>query len=204
MKSIIPFILLLFILLACQKERTIGIQPLGDFDAALTDTIAKTIEDVYGFNVIVMEDKPIPQSTFVNIKTPRYRADSLIRILKEEKPDSISHILGLIEKDISTTKKDKNGAIKEPVDKYTDWGIFGLGYRPGVSCIVSSYRITAENESLFIERLQKIVMHELGHNLGLKHCTHNETCVMRDAAETIKTVDNVELKLCERCLNIIN
>lgn len=43
----------------------------------------------------------------------------------------------------------------------------------------------------YIERIKKICIHELGHNLGLKHCEFHEKCVMRDAAETIKTIDYV-------------
>ena len=50
-----------------------------------------------------------------------------------------------------------------------------------------------------MERLKKVCMHEIGHNLGLPHCEQSTTCVMRDAAEKIATVDNVELKLCEHC-----
>ena len=66
--------------------------------------------------------------------------DQLIKILKETKPDSLDFIIGLIDKDISTTKKDSKGHPLEPISKYQDWGVFGLGYRPGVSCIVSTYR----------------------------------------------------------------
>lgn len=49
-----------------------------------------------------------------------------------------------------------------------------------------------------MERLKKVTMHELGHNLGLPHCP-NKHCFMQDAAETIKTIDGVELNLCEEC-----
>ena len=46
-------------------------------------------------------------------------------------------------------------------------------------------------------------MHELGHNLGLKHCDKDAKCLMRNAAETVKTVDQVDLKLCTYCLSKI-
>ena len=54
------------------------------------------------------------------------------------------------------------------------------------------------NKNKFVERLKKVTMHELGHNLGLPHCPNNH-CFMQDAAETIKTIDGVELNLCEEC-----
>ena len=54
-----------------------------------------------------------------------------------------------------------------------------------------------------IERFKKICIHELGHNLGLHHCENYDKCVMRDAAETIKTIDHVDLMLCDKCKNKI-
>ncbi|WP_291727609.1 matrixin family metalloprotease [Bernardetia sp.] len=186
------------------KTKTIGIQGFGNVDKYLTDTIKQTILDVYDFDeVIILKNKPLPKSAFINIKSPRYRADSILKVLKREIPDSIDYIIGVTNKDISTTKRDRDGNILKPENKYTDWGIFGLGYRPGVSCVVSTYRIKSAGRKKFITRLKKICMHEIGHNLGLKHCTHDNKCVMRDAAETIKTVDNVDLKLYSYCSSLV-
>ena len=145
----------------------------------------------------MLESKAIPKSTFINVKSPRYRAHKILKLLRNEKPDSIHHILGLTNKDISTTKKDALGNTRKPEKKYKDWGVFGLGYCPGGSCIVSTYRFK-NNTLKFVDRFKKICVHEIGHNLGLKHCP-NESCVMRDAAESIKTIDLVELNLCDAC-----
>lgn len=186
------------------SNSSIGIQVFGNFSPSLIDTIERTIFDVYGFEATVLTPRELPKSAFVNIKSPRYRADSIIRILKEDIPDSIDHVLGLIDKDISTTKRDKFGNIKKPESKYTDWGIFGLGYRPGPSCIVSIYRLRHKDREKFMSRFKKVSIHELGHNLGLKHCDSDENCVMRDAAETIKTIDHVDLSLCTSCKEKIN
>lgn len=199
MKTLSSFALL-FLLFSCsqQNEKHIGLQPYGDFSQNYTDTISKTISTLYGFKVTILPAQKIPQSTFINVKSPRYRADKIIKILKKEKPDTLAYIMGLLEKDISTTKKDKNGKIKKPLSKYEDWGIFGLGYRPGVSSVVSCFRFKNSEKRKFIDRLKKICCHELGHNLGLKHCP-DKNCLMTDAAESIKTIDNVDLALCEKC-----
>ncbi|MFZ6014024.1 MAG: matrixin family metalloprotease [Bacteroidota bacterium] len=50
----------------------------------------------------------------------------------------------------------------------------------------------------FLSRLKKVALHEIGHNIGLDHCSSTE-CFMRDAAETITTVDRVGCSLCEIC-----
>ncbi|MBD81558.1 MAG: hypothetical protein CL840_21750 [Crocinitomicaceae bacterium] len=197
---------LCFCLLSCNQIQVnkIAIQPYGNFNSAIVDTVKSTLEQVYGVEVVVLAPSDLPQSAFINIKSPRYRADSLIQILRREKPDSVDCVIGLTNLDISTTKTDQWGNIKEPESKYGDWGVFGLGYRPGASCVVSTHRIQNSDYKLFISRFKKICMHEIGHNLGLKHCTDGKTCVMRDAAEKISTVDGVELELCETCWARIN
>lgn len=198
---ILLLILCASVVLHCEPTKSslnIGIQPYQGMDASLTDTIKNTLEEVYGAKVYVYPPVAMPQEAFVNIKSPRYRADILIKMLKENKPDSIRYVLGLTSKDISCTKTDASGKIKEPEYKYKDWGIFGLGYMPGPSCIVSTYRLKHENKQVFITRLKKVCVHELGHNFGLEHCT-TPRCVMQDAAETIKTIDNVDLELCDKC-----
>jgi archaemetzincin len=43
-----------------------------------------------------------------------------------------------------------------------------------------------------------VAIHEIGHNLGLKHCS-TPKCVMQDAVETIKTVDVAGVELCNSC-----
>jgi len=181
-----------------EKIVKIGIQPFNNFDEALSDSVKSVIKEIYGFEVIILESTDLPEDAYTNIKSPRYRADSLLRYLRKIKPDSIDHILGLTEKDVSVTKTDIEGNIKKPEYKYKDWGVFGLAFRPGTSCIVSTFRIRSV-QSKFIERFKKICIHELGHNLGLKHCSSNDSCVMRDAAETIKTIDFVALNLCSTC-----
>jgi archaemetzincin len=88
--------------------------------------------------------------------------------------------------------------IKKPESKYRDWGVFGLGSCPGKSCVVSTFRVKTTNKKLASERMQKIAIHEVGHNLGLKHCP-DKSCVMTDAVERVATIDNALKQLCHQC-----
>jgi archaemetzincin len=190
----------LFLLGSCSlgKKKTIGIQPYDNFSPQLLDTISKALELTYQMPVIILENKKIPESAFTNVKSPRYRADTLLKVLKSERPEQIDIVVGMTHHDISFTKSDSKGNIKKPVETYKDWGIMGLANRPGVSAVVSTKRLMVKSESLVINRLKKVTIHEVGHTLGLAHCD-TPTCVMRDAAETVKTVDLVMMELCEKC-----
>jgi archaemetzincin len=195
------FYCLLLLLHACsgiEKESlVIGIQPYGQIDDRQVQAVADHIRMAFSAEVVVMEPRDLPIRAFIQVKSPRYRADLLLCDLKRIKPDSIEFLLGLTSSDMSTTKRNSDGTIKEPASKYADWGVFGLGYRPGPTCVVSTFRLKSD-PAKFKDRLFKVCTHELGHNLGLKHCD-SEGCVMQDAAETIKTIDRVDWEFCLTC-----
>ncbi len=183
-----------------RDKNKIIVQEFTGLEPGLADTLRNCIQDFYPLEIIESEEIEIPENAFVNIKSPRYRADTLLKFLKRIRHDDVYYIIGLTSADISTTKRDAIGRVKKPESRYQDWGVFGLGYRPGPSCIVSTFRIKHSNHKVFISRFKKICIHEIGHNMGLKHCP-NEECVMRDAAESIKTIDYVKLDLCDDCKN---
>ncbi len=198
MKNGILFIVTILMFSCSNEPRQIGIQPFGEIDQKVIDSISKILKITYKTKVVVLNKRALPKEAFVNLKTPRYRADSLLIHLSKNKPDSIDFVLGITSKDISTTKRDNNGNIKKPKSKYLDWGIFGLGYKPGSSCIISTYRLQSVTTNIYLSRIQKIAIHELGHNMGLNHC-ETEGCVMQDAVESVKTIDLEGYELCKKC-----
>jgi archaemetzincin len=196
------FIFLLFLLVSCQhtidKNTLVGIQPYEGFPKDKTDTIAKILATFYDLQTVVLEEIAHPKEAFTALKSPRYRADSLIKIQKQTKATSFDYILGLTSQDISVTKKGSDGKVKAPASKYADWGIMGLAYCPGNSCIVSTFRIKHPDKEKHFSRLKKVAVHEFGHNLGLPHCP-DKACVMTDAVESVATIDNAQLALCKGC-----
>jgi archaemetzincin len=195
--------MLLFMTSCSQKESitknhetVVGILPFENFPKEKLPAISEAIQQEYGYHVVVLESTPIPQRFFINLKLPRYRADSIIQYVRKIKPDSVDLILSLTTRDISMTKRNRDGSIKEPKSKYADWGVFGLGYLPGESSVVSTFRI--DKSATFDTRLRKISLHEVGHNLGLPHCP-DPSCFMVDAAESISTIDKAGEHLCAAC-----
>jgi len=201
MKYFLWLSLVLFI--SCQKtldkKTVVGIQAYDGFSKSKIKEVAKIIDSFYNVRTVILPEKELYATAFVNIKSPRYRADSIIHIQNRNLPDSLDFIIGLTDKDISTTKTSK-GKMLQPASKYKDWGIMGLGFCPGQSCVVSTFRLKHKNQKLHLERIKKVAIHEFGHNLGLPHCK-NKHCVMTDAVENIATIDKESLSLCEDCSN---
>lgn len=146
-----------------KDEKVIVVQPFADISPAKETLIYASIKKVNP-NTFLRKNLPLPLMAFYPARD-RYRADSLIRYLRRfGSADTI--VIGLTSKDISTTK----GQIP-------DWGIMGLAYCPGASCVVSTYRLSSKDGD---NQFYKVAFHELGHTQGLPHCK-DTTCFMRDA-----------------------
>ena len=152
-----------------KESVSIIIQPFEGFPASTANFVAEQLKEIYSGEIIINNSIPLPKKALNQLKT-RYRADSLIRYLGTFAENG-QLIIGLTHKDISTKKGG-----------YSDWGVMGLGFCPGKSCIASTYRLKGKNR---LEKLFKVAIHELGHTQGLaqtktKHC-QEKNCLMRDA-----------------------
>lgn len=76
-------------LFSCQSNETekltVGIQPYGIFPEDKTDTIAKTIAEFYQIKTVILPAKELYKEAFIEVKTPRYRADKMINLRKRIK-----------------------------------------------------------------------------------------------------------------------
>jgi archaemetzincin len=166
----------------------LALQPFDGFDLELIPELVRTIEQLYAVQVEVLAPQDLPGTAYYPPRS-RYRADRLLDGLAAECPERFAKIVGLSARDISTTK-----------GRTQDWGIFGLADLGGRACVVSTWRLGRGKveESRFLERLHKVVRHEVGHTLGLDHCVARH-CLMQDAGGAIETVDRQRNDLCDSC-----
>ena len=171
------------------RKTKVAIQPFESFPQDITKEVQMAIDSMYDIESTVLSPIDLPKHAYYSPRN-RYRADSLIRHLKRIKTSDYDKILGLTNSDISTTKGD-----------YKDFGIMGLGFRPGSSCVGSIYRVQrgAKSRKQIIARFRKVTVHELGHNFGLKHCTFDPKCLMQSAKGKATTIDKADEILCENC-----
>jgi len=179
-----------FLTLSCSEKKevkkeiekppvTILIQPFKDIKPGTVEKVTEGIKKVYP-NVKVLNAIDFPENTYYKERN-RYRADSIIKFLNGRTKDGFVTI-GLTSKDISATR-----------GKIRDFGIMGLGYRPGRACVASEYRLSRKNTD---EQFYKVAIHELGHTQGLPHCPE-KMCFMRDAEG--KNPTDEETDFCRKC-----
>ncbi len=169
------------------KPKVVYIQPLGSIDSVNLRLIKSSVESFYHITCLIKPVIGLSPDILADSKT-RYEASRIL-----SKYNSKQNLLILTERDIACQNLARH--VKE-------WGVFGLGYEPGTTCVISTFRLKRNAaEQLFHQRLIKVCLHEIGHNLGLKHCTSGDKrCMMNDANGTIKVVDEEQACfLCEQC-----
>ena len=81
--------------------------------------------------------------------------------------------------------------------------VYGEAQLAGIAAVVSTHRLSNQfyglprDEALTLHRLEKEVIHELGHTFGLFHCRQFE-CVMRSSTY-VEEIDLKRSSLCGNC-----
>lgn len=194
----------LLVLFSCTKKSTdveqnyspnkkyhVAIKPYHNIPDELVILVSKEMEEFYHLKTVILPRGEMPDSCKKPYKY-RYNANKILDYLKFVKPTDVPFILALTSEGIATKK--------EP---YDEWGILGLGTRPGPVCVVSTANMGIYEPQLK-DRLIKVSLHEMGHNFGLSHCEYGDSrCLMRSANGTVKTVDEEEKFLCIRCVSYL-
>jgi archaemetzincin len=138
-----------------------------------------------------MRPRAVPVGSF-DAKRNQYISTKILKAILEEVPDDAGKVLGVIDEDLCI-----------PILTF----VFGEAQLGGVGAVVALARLRQEfhgldpDEPLFLERLHKECLHELGHTYGLIHCHHPE-CVMH-LSNTVFDVDRKGRTMCRACGDIL-
>jgi len=162
-------------------------QVASDVILELEQGLAKIIPDsVYQ---ILEETLPIPQQSF-DKKRKQFNSSLILNEIRtfEAKRGDFHRILGVVDVDIFSSGLNY---------------VFGEAYVSGTAGLISLWRLKpgfyGENnasQSLFLRTLKEAV-HELGHTLGLQHCSRG-LCVMH-FSNSIFDTDKKQSLFCGQC-----
>ncbi len=155
---------------------------IKNVDEELMEIVAKTIENAFSFSVnIVDKDIEIPIDIFDEIRN-QYIAEGIIYIIhKYKKEDSIAIVLA----DVDAYVSGLNFVFGLAIPSIRVAGVFLPRLRMHATI------------TTFIERVKKEVLHELGHVLGLEHCSSHR-CVM-NFSNSVFDVDGKDYRFCRKC-----
>jgi archaemetzincin len=159
----------------------------GYFEKGLLERIVDDVEREFSVPVKIREGY-LALSEHYDLTRKQYNGNELLKVVDSRFASDVSKTLGLFNIDLFI-----------PILTY----IFGQAFLNGRSGIASIYRLSNErygikkDQNIFIDRIRKEVIHELGHTFGLIHCS-NPNCVMRSSTY-VEDIDQKLHRLCHKC-----
>ena len=170
---------------------TILIAPIGDFAADILSAIEDMIPPIFGLPCRI--EPLLDNIDFAwNPERRQFLSTIILAQLSDKAPADVFKIIALTRKDLFI-----------PILTY----VYGEAQLGGTSCIVSTCRLDGGishvgQRVLYLERISKEVIHELGHTFNLRHCKDHQ-CLMH-YCRSISDVDEKNSQLCRYCQVLLN
>jgi archaemetzincin len=169
----------------------IGILPVGQTDTNVIIRIKKNLGKIFPDTIYVVIDEKLPlRETAFDKKRQQYRSHAILSELQAYavKNPAFNRVLGVVDADIFVSELNF---------------VFGEAACPGKAALISLWRLRPEfygdtpDVELFSARAVKEAVHELGHTLGLRHCSCS-SCVMH-FSNSISDTDIKQSLFCDQC-----
>jgi archaemetzincin len=162
----------------------IELQPVGEIGPGLLEGLQENLVSIIGYAVTINPPVPVPQQAY-DAGRGQYLADTVIEELYPFKKKG-SYLLGVTEVNLFTQGKNFVFGEASPATEVAVISLFllhGQGATP--------------EDGLLLERAIKEAVHEIGHLLGMDHCSDGQ-CVMTFSGSLIDT-DLKNARFCSKC-----
>ncbi|MBN2060469.1 MAG: archaemetzincin family Zn-dependent metalloprotease [Deltaproteobacteria bacterium] len=167
-------------------EKYILISPSGDGDSIIIEEVGRGIADSFGLPVKIKALLPDIDFAF-DPERRQYHSTSILERLALKAPPEAIKIIALCDKDLFI-----------PILTH----VYGEAQLGGKACIISTFRLKQglppiDSQKIYLRRLIKEAVHELGHTFNLRHCP-DSSCEMH-YCRTINDVDHKSERFCHYC-----
>ncbi len=155
--------------------------------AAIAEGLEKTFPDTK--SQVIKKTLPLPERAY-DKKRNQYNSSIILNEILGSwaKTPGYNTVLGVVDVDIYA------GGLNY---------VFGEAFSPGRAALISLWRLKPEfygdkaDLAVYVARSLKEAVHEVGHNLGLQHCSHS-FCVMH-FSNSIFDTDKKQSLFCDQC-----
>lgn len=164
----------------------IRIQPVGKIDNNVILMLEQSLGDTFDTEILLSTKRlEVPGASY-NPARKQFNSTKILCFMIEAIKETSTHVLGVTGVDLYVPGLNF---------------VFGQAQCPGTFAVISVHRLPHPDEAIFLHRVVKEAVHELGHTFGLTHCD-NPRCVMHFSNSLMDT-DKKGKQFCERCRNRI-
>ncbi|MGO9841875.1 MAG: archaemetzincin family Zn-dependent metalloprotease [Candidatus Acidiferrales bacterium] len=170
----------------------IQLLPFGSVPAELLAELRNGLRREFLVPCELLPPEPDPRFAY-NVTRQQFHSTEILAHMRNRKTPQSSRILGVTSVDLYI-----------PILTF----VFGEAQLQGTCALLSAHRLRQEfyglpaNPTLFLARLLKEAVHELGHTLSLTHCDNYE-CVM-SPSHAVEWIDLKSPTFCPPCHSQIN
>lgn len=149
---------------------------MGFWDDGLLQHIARRVSDAFGLPALVLREAPLPGGAYAPDRD-QYNSTDVLKSIDRYIPDDALRVLAVTNADLFV-----------PMMNF----VFGEAAVDGRVSLISLHRLRPEfyanspDEQLFVGRVMKEAIHELGHTFGLRHSA-NPNSVMYFSSNIVDT-----------------
>lgn len=170
-----------------RRSQVIQILPFGPVEPAELAYAAEIVRERFRCRAEVLPVIPLPASSWRPARC-QYDADVLLECLFDRLPVDVMRLVGITEADLFADSRNF---------------VFGYAHMRDRVAVFSTHRLREgywgrpHDRDLLCSRIEKALVHELGHTFHAPHC-EEPRCVMHQV-EFLWQLDDLDFEYCARC-----